>query len=765
MSFISKKSSNFFLLLSLFFLSNSFLIAQNSVVEGILKDKETKEVLPFCNVYLKTTQLGTVSNSEGKFRLLVPQKQKNDTLFISYIGYKTKKIPVSDLIFQKKTVIFLETDQTKLNEIVVQDYTADFIIQKAIENIPKNYYNESHKTKSFYRVVSQKDAQQGKNYVHLSEAVFDLHLSKTDNPNQQFKLEKMRVIKDEKASKGIDLGLKPKAIFEMDIVNYKNGIDLLTKKGLKLHTFELEEYKMVDGKAAFKITFDQKEEKKSGYKGYILIDKETFAFLYFDFKLSEKGVKYNKFGDAATRVLMNLLDVHIEVVDNHYQIQYKKVGDTYYLNNVSDNTLLNFSSTRQNFNFDLDTQVDYLTTEIDTTNKTPFEEEEILGKGKLIEHQNSIYDKDFWKNYTIVLPSNDFVEIAKVLEANNKANDLKTQIEEKLPKLSKDKTIRMDSLLTFYNNEGLFNGNALIVDDGKTILHKSYNNELTQNTQNSQFRIGSLSKTFTAMLILQLENKGKISFEDSVGKFLPSYRYKQIKISELLSHQSGIPDYLKKNEYVTQIMTKAFSPEELVYRFCSDSLEFEPSKKFAYSNSNYVILARIIEKITNQDFGIVLKEQIFEPLEMNNTFFGEEKTENSNLSKAFLYGKEEPFYFIQNSIGAGGITSTAEDLLKWSKALDGKNENFMPLSQIEKLFVPQAEYIDWEAYYGYGFMIDKYYFLTSKDRKIIYHPGTDFGFYTMFLKQPESDITIILLNNTGDFPRFDISEIILNEFD
>ncbi len=97
-------------------------------------------------------------------------------------------------------------------------------------------------------------------------------------------------------------------------------------------------------------------------------------------------------------------------------------------------------------------------------------------------------------------------------------------------------------------------------------------------------------------------------------------------------------------------------------------------------------------------------------------------------------------------------------------ATDGKNENFVPLSEIQKLFVPQAEYIDWEAYYGYGFMIDNYYFLTSKERKTIYHPGTDFGFYTMFLKQPESDSTIILLNNTGDFPRFDISEIILNQF-
>ena len=75
---------------------------------------------------------------------------------------------------------------------------------------------------------------------------------------------------------------------------------------------------------------------------------------------------------------------------------------------------------------------------------------------------------------------------------------------------------------------------------------------------------------------------------------------------------------------------------------------------------------------------------------------------------------------------------------------------------------PKAEYLDWDAHYGYGWMIDRYMFKSSKDHKIYYHPGTDFGFYSMFLKQPDQDVTLILLNNTGEFPRFDISELILN---
>ncbi|WP_291728738.1 serine hydrolase [Bernardetia sp.] len=757
---ISTKSYFIFLLLSILHFSS---FAQTTVFEGTLIDKETKEVLPFCNIYFQNTQLGTVSNSEGRFRLLVPKEQEKDTLFISYMGYSTKKIYLPHLFSQEGNLIIeLERDETKLDAVVVQSYTADFLVEKAIENISKNYYSDPIKTRGFYRVVSKKDRQ----YVHLSEAVFDLHLSKTEKPDRQFRLEKMRAIKDEKLSKGIDLGLKPNGIYEFDIVNSIKDTDLLNKKGLKLHDFELEGTEMIDGKEVFKISFDQKEEKKAGYKGYLLIDKEDFAFLYFEFGLSPKGIAYHKYGDAATRTLMKLLDVNISVKDETYQIFYKKIGNTYYLNNLSSSILLNFQSNRQHFNFDLDTKLNYLTTSIDTTTKEPFTQEEVLGKGRLIEHQNSVYDKDFWENYTIVLPNqeDDFTEIAKTIAANNKANDLKKKVSERLYKLPKDKALRVDSLLTFYNNEGLFNGNALITYEDEIILDKSYNNPLTQNTKNSQFRLGSLSKTFTAVLILQLEKEGKISFQDSVGTFLSNYRHPQITISQLLSHQSGIPDYLKKNAYVTQIMEKPYSSQKLVELFCSDSLEFEPSQKFEYSNSNYVLLARIIEKITNQDFSKVIQEKIFAPLEMNDTFFGS-KEEPNNIVKGFMYGKPEPSYFIENVIGAGGITSTTKDVLKWSKVLDGKYPQFIEITDLEKLFTPQAEYTDWDAFYGYGFMIDSHYFKSSKDSRILYHPGTDFGFYTMFLKQPTSGITIILLNNTGDFPRFEISDIILEQFD
>ncbi len=194
--------------------------------------------------------------------------------------------------------------------------------------------------------------------------------------------------------------------------------------------------------------------------------------------------------------------------------------------------------------------------------------------------------------------------------------------------------------------------------------------------------------------------------------------------------------------------------------FCSDTLEFESGSKFEYSNSNYVILSLISEKIIGKDYSEILSQNIFKPLNMEDTYYGEIK-ERENLVTAFLYGKPEPIYDAQNVGGAGGITSTASDLLKWSNALD--SEQILPQSKIEYLLTPQAEYNDWDAYYGYGWMIDRYMFSASKKHKINYHPGTDFGFYSMFVKQPDLGITIIMLNNTGDFPRFEMTELILNE--
>lgn len=728
--------------------------AQNIVVEGTIRNIKSNEPIAFANIYLKTSYLGTVSNEKGYFKIVIPQDQKNDSLAFSHIGYKSKTliIPNSNAVLK----IFLEENETSLNEVIVIGYTANSIIEKAINRVPNNYNQKPYNSKGFYRVTSQKD----NNYIHLSEAVFDIYQSKANKTIQQFKLERMRAIKDEKASRGIDLGLKPSGLYEFDMVNNFDDIGLLNKKGLKLHTFKIDGSEIINGKETYKISFDQKNVKKSGYKGYMLIDKETFAFVYFDFGLSPKGISYYKYGDASTRALMKIVGIDIDMSRNNYQISYKKFKNNYYLNNVGNDATLTFKSKREHYNFTTDTRVDYIVTRIDTENVSLFTNEETLGQEKLIEEQNSIYDADFWNNYNILLSTANFNEIARKLEANNRNNDLKLQLEERLYKLPKNKPLRIDSILSFYNKRNLFNGNALVTYQGEILFQKSYNSKITNNTANSQFRIGSLSKTFTSMIIAQLENEGKLKYSDSIGRFLPDYKNKDVTIDQLLSHQSGIPNFLAKTDYLNQVLVNKYTIEEIVNQFCSDTLEFESGSRFEYSNSNYVILSLIAEKILQTKYEEILSKDIFEPLKMRETYFGK-SSDTINLVTGFSYGKQEPVYFSQNVGGAGGITSTSTDLLKWSNAID--SSQLLPKSKMTGLIKPKTEYNDWDAYYGYGWMIDRYMFNSSKKHLIFYHPGTDFGFYSMFLKQPDEGIAIILLNNTGEFPRFEITELILNE--
>ncbi|MGB3467218.1 MAG: serine hydrolase domain-containing protein, partial [Cyclobacteriaceae bacterium] len=408
----------------------------------------------------------------------------------------------------------------------------------------------------------------------------------------------------------------------------------------------------------------------------------------------------------------------------------------------------------------LNSQLNYVVTETDISNPEVISGSETLGDGKMIELQTVLYDSAFWEDYTIILPDEDFTVIAEDIIRKNAANNDKQAIMDVIYKYPKNKAARIDSVLSYYHRKGKFTGNALVEFGDGQLFSKSYNNEITHHNERTQFRIGSVSKTFTATLILMLEKDGLLSTEDPVSKFLPGYQHGEVTISQLLSHTSGIPDYLNEGQHLDRLLTDQFMPEALITKFCSEPLEFPSGERFDYSNSGYVILAGIIEKVTGQSYRNILRDKILIPLQMNDSYFGAPENKE-NLAIGYLYGAEEPSYPIGNTIGAGGITSTTADLLKWSKSFE---ENQL-LTEVEKkkLWTPQAHYTDWEADYAYGWMIDRTIFDVSKKHRVIYHPGTDNGFNSMFLKQPDKGISIILLNNTGSFPRFDIADLILRE--
>jgi len=748
----------YYISLFIFLLCALQVNAQNSsmlTVHGVVFDKKTKNPLPYVNISLRDNRLGTVTNINGAFKFRVPSSYKDDSLHISYIGFETVAIKLSEIV--KGAHIFLVEDTQVLNEVVVTGLTVESILTKAIEKIPDNYYNTPYKSKGFYRLTARKQGL----YIRISEAAFHLYHTKESNGKNQLKLEKVREIKDEQVLNNMEIGAKPKSIFGADIINNLNESGFLDKKGRKYHIFILEAITSYNGREIYVISFDQKDGiKKSGYRGKLFIDLETFAFIHLDYGLSPKGIAYHKVGSASQRVLLDIFGIEISVPKYDTKISYKKIGGKYYLSNVYVDAVNSIRNSRAHYDFDADLRLDYLITNIQTENCEPFTDEEVLGKNKYIEKQHSIYDQNFWDEHNVVLPNFDFTTIAKTIAAKNKTQDFKIEIEDLLRKYPKNKAGRIDTILSFYNKKGLFHGNALVAYGRESIFQKSYNNSFTKNHQKTQFRIGSISKTFTSMLIMQLENEGKLKVSDPIGMYLPDYVHGSITIEQLLTHQSGIPNYTVNDDHLEMILTKPYPLDELVLLFCNDSLEFEPGTKFKYSNSGFVLLSQIIEKVANKTYAQVLKDRIFTPLKMNHSYFGN-PIDRTNLAIGYLYEKPEQNYYVQNVIGAGGITSTTEDLLKWSNAIE--TELLLPKEKMKELFMPRADYADWDADYGYGWMLDRYQFQASKKHQIRYHPGTELGFYSMFLKQPDEKISIILLSNTGDFPRFEITDLILNE--
>lgn len=742
----------------LFSLISTYSFGQLQIINGKVTD-EQKNPLLSVSIRLQKNGIGTISNQAGLFKLNVPHGFLQDTVLFSSIGYVSKKIAVNHLSPDKINFILLNSKTEILEEVIVKPIDPVSIIQTAINYIPDNYLNTPHIAHGFYRINTKK----GNEYLMLSEAVFDiLNYGYTSNKGNRFALVKSRYIQDEDGIHGIDLGVKPKGLYDADIIKTITESEFLSENGLKKHKFKLHKTIKYNDADTYIINFEPKGDgRESLYSGKIYIDKRSHAFVHIEYHRNEKGIQYAQYGDGATRTLLKLLGMKIVIKGESHSASYQNYNGKWVLSEAKETHLWNFKSNRQFYDFPARIQLDYIVTGIDTANTLAFDGKTSLGNNKLIEFQHTDTKSDFWKDYNILLPDYNSDSIAKILLAKKESSSLKKQVEKKLKNFPKDKSVRLDSIINFYHLKNAFNGSVLVKKNGKVILLKGYgladkeNNISASGT--TQYRIGSLTKTFTSLLVMQLVAENKLSLQDTIGKYLPVYVHKHVTIHQLLSHTSGIPSYTNDIEKMLSIMQKEQSLKEIVSNLCSQPLEFESGSQFHYSNSGYTILAAIIETITGQEYGQVLSEKIFAPLSMTQTSFG---TAPAN-SKAYYLGSIEPHYIIKNTAGAGGISSTVTDLLMWDEAL--KTDKLIPQTILNQSFLPKAAYDDWDADYGFGWMLDKKMFGQSKSHKIIYHPGTDIGYYSMFVRQPDKDNLIILLSNTGDFPRFDLTDLILDE--
>lgn len=309
---------------------------------------------------------------------------------------------------------------------------------------------------------------------------------------------------------------------------------------------------------------------------------------------------------------------------------------------------------------------------------------------------------------------------------------------------------------------------VLVAKKGEVLLEKGYgtaNLELeTPMKTEMVFRIASITKQFTAISILQLVDKGQIALTDSIQKFIKDFHFKgkTITIENLLTHTSGIKGYEQIDAKIPNVMRIDFAPKIIIDSLDKLSLEFEPNTKYNYSNSNYFLLAYIIEQVSRKSYQQYLKENIFEPAGLSSTFY-ENQTEiipNRANGYSFSDGKYWNTDFISMALiyGAGALRSTVGDLYKWHKALYEdkllKKETFLKAIQPYKL--ADGKQID----YCYGFFNK-----TENGINSIGHGGAIDGFRAIEMYYPNQDIFITLLCNseTDNFERFfqSISNIVL----
>ncbi len=317
---------------------------------------------------------------------------------------------------------------------------------------------------------------------------------------------------------------------------------------------------------------------------------------------------------------------------------------------------------------------------------------------------------------------------------------------------SQDKISKIDALIQAYNDLGQFNGTVLVAEGGKVIYKKGFglaNREWNiPNRPDTKFRLGSITKQFTSMLILQLVEQGKIDLQGKLSDYLPYYRKdtgSQVTIHQLLTHSSGIPSYTSIPNFFEEISRDPYPVEAFVKKYCSGDFEFEPGSKYLYNNSGYFLLGAIIEEITGKTYEGVLNEKIFHPLGMENSGYDRYgriiPNRASGYANAFDGYTNAPYLDMSLPYAAGSLYSTVEDLYIWDQAL--YTEKMLPAEMKEHLFTPHI------ANYGYGWVI-RQKSLPDSEKKLtsISHGGGINGFNTFIERLVDDKHLIVLLNNT-----------------
>jgi len=322
------------------------------------------------------------------------------------------------------------------------------------------------------------------------------------------------------------------------------------------------------------------------------------------------------------------------------------------------------------------------------------------------------------------------------------------------PEIAKQKSIKLDTFFKKLQQTMGFNGAVLIAQYGKIIYKKSfgYANYFTKSPINTHthFQLASVSKQFTAVAIMQLKEKNLLNYDDPIYKHIPGFPYdSSVTIRSLLTHRSGLSDYAYNMDkiYDKKIPLTNQKVVEMMIRL-KPHIDYRPNAKFSYNNTNYMLLAYIVEKLSGQNFREYLKKNVFEPAGMVETFVYDPMHPEMLKTAATGYVPRRggpvvsDFNHLDGVTGDKGIYSTVEDLHHWDMALN--EEKLVSFQTLEEAFTPQhTQPKVLPKNYGFGWRLTQ---LDTGDW-LTYHTGWWHGFKNYYLHNPKDNSAIIILGN------------------
>ena len=544
------------------------LSANAQMITGKIVNQSNNSTIPYAHIIINESYKGTISNAEGKFELNLIKQPNQLKLTISSIGYKTKTISINKNELHSNCKIALEKNNILLSEFDVVYESAETILKNFQKNYAKNYNPNSFLLKGFYRTTFSENGV----YVNLLEASVNVReFPKKKKREFETAITQQRKSNDYRTEKWSESGnYLYQTVAENPVIQQTQ---FLNPKHLKHYILKRLDNTTLGDNLVYVISFTVKPTTKRPLSNAtVYIQANNYAlikaeFNYLNDELKIRNLSYNQ--------------KTIHTTSNNGSIEYQKVGNWYYPKYISGNTVFEIISKETK-----DTLVkNILLNEVLFTDFTDSYDKPLENTTKKwgdVYKKPFDYNPEYWNNEVKLPPTKlqqdaikdlDNFQTLELQYFNNSAKNKLTQSFDNTP------TGKIDSLLTIYHLTNLFNGVALITYDNKTLLHKAYGysdlKEKIKLNPSSVFDIGSITKQYTAAIILKLEQNGKLKLKDRIKQYLPNYKHSAITIHQLLSHTSGIPTFdIEENNYHSEWFKNKITTLQFITKFCSEKLDF-----------------------------------------------------------------------------------------------------------------------------------------------------------------------------------------------